>query len=407
MNDLRIVSLVHSFEPGGVERVALRLCRAWQAAGADVTVLVGRCDGPLREEAPRLRYVSYSSGPICTRPFETLWMIVCFWRWLRKNQPDVIFCPGNTYSVVTAAMRMAFGRNCPPIVCKVSNSLRRDEMPGLLRFGYRLWLRAQGGQADTWVAMAGSLRHEISTLMSVPTDRLAVVEDPALSLVEIESHVAARAEARQLPRRGRLFISVGRLVPQKRFDLLIRAFCRGARDGDRLTILGDGPMRASLRGLARKLGMADRISLVGYTRDVGGWLALADVLVIASDYEGLPAVAVEALASGVPILATRCSDAMAELIGDREFGSLVDCNDEVALATAIGEELATAFDAVEARAMAARFTVECAGPAYLAIMSDALERRRAQAPEAALPRSIVERAGGILPAAELRSTGRM
>ena len=199
---------------------------------------------------------------------------------------------------------------------------------------------------------------------------------------------------------------MGRLVRQKRFDLLIRAFCRGARDGDRLTILGDGPMRASLQRLARELGLADRISLAGYTPDVSGWLALADVLVVASDYEGLPAVAVEALASGVPILATRCSDAMAELIGDQEFGRLVDCDDEIALAMAIGEERPSAFNVVDARAVAERFTVERAGPAYLEDRADALERRRAQAPATALPRSIVERAGGIVPAAELQSTGR-
>ena len=56
---LRIVSLVHSFDPGGVERVALRLCSAWQAAGADVTVLVGRREGALSQEAPNLKYVYY------------------------------------------------------------------------------------------------------------------------------------------------------------------------------------------------------------------------------------------------------------------------------------------------------------------------------------------------------------
>lgn len=402
---LRIVSLVHSFDPGGVERIALRLCLAWQAAGADVTVLVGRREGALSEEVPNLKYVHYSSGPLGTRRFETLWMIICLWRLLRKHQPDVIFCPGNTYSVVVGAMRVVFGSKCPPIICKVSNSLQRSEMPALLRIGYRFWLRAHCRLADVWVAMAEPLQEEIHTLMAVPRVRLAVVDDPALSVTEIESHIAARTNALQQLRHGRLFISVGRLVPQKRFDLLIRAFCKGAGDGDRLVILGDGPMRAWLQGLVRKLGAANPISFVGHVRDVSGWLALADVLVLASDYEGLPAVVVEALASGVPILATRCSDAMDELIGYGKFGQLVACNDVSALAAAIRKSPMPAFDVEEGRKLAARFTIERAAPAYLQIMVDALERRASRVPATA-PALAVECSGTIVPAVEAQSAGR-
>ena len=369
-----------------------------------MTVLVGRREGAMATEAPNLKYVHYSSGPLGTRRFETLWMIICLWRWLRKNQPDVIFCPGNTYSVVAGAMRLAFGSKCPPIICKVSNSLRRTEMPALLRIGYRFWLRAHCGLADIWVAMAESLREEIHTMMAVPRVRLAIVDDPALSVTEIESHIVARTNALEQREPGRLFISVGRLVPQKRFDLLIRAFCRGADDGDRLVILGDGPMRASLQGLVRKLGAENPISFAGHVRDVSGWLALADVLVLASDYEGLPAVVVEALASGVPILATRCSDAMDELVGYGKFGQLVACDDESALAAAIREFQMPAFDVEEGRKLAARFTIERAGPAYLQIMVDALERRASRIPATA-PALAVECAGRAVSVIEAHSAG--
>ena len=104
-------------------------------------------------------------------------------------------------------------------------------------------------------------------------------------------------------------------------------------------MLGDGPLRSSLQRLVRSLGAAGRIRFVGHTQEVTSWLARADALVLTSDYEGLPAVVVEALASGVPILATRCSEAMDELIGHGRFGRLVACDDELALAMALGQPM--------------------------------------------------------------------
>lgn len=367
---LRILVYLHSFEPGGVERVALRLCYAWQAAGEDVTVLLGRTEGATRREAPSLDYVLYPSA-VSTARFETAWMILCLWRHVRAAPPDVIFCPGNSYTIVAAALRVLLGRRCPPVMAKVSNSLVRQDMLAPVRFFYRLWLRLQGRLITRWVSMAPSMRTEIATAMHVPEHKVAVVEDPALDAREARRLARARDAVHRDDDDGRLFLSVGRLVPQKRFDLLLSAFAKGTGPQDRLVILGEGPRRKPLEVLAQELGLEQRVALPGHDHDIAGWLARADFFLLSSDYEGVPAVVIEAMAAGVQVIATESSASMSEVLGHGRFGRLVPCGDRDALARAISSAEVAHSDVKAARAQAQRFQVEYAAPAYLEIMRTA------------------------------------
>lgn len=360
-----ILAYLHSFDPGGVERTALRLCAAWQAQGARVTVLMGRDTGATRASAPQLDYVVYPSGPVPTAPFETLWMIRCLWKRVRAARPDVIFCAGNSYTVVAVALRLLLGQSCPPIVAKVSNRLDRRDMPRLGRPFYRLWLRIQGRMIGRWVAIAPGLDEEIIMLMRVAPGLISVIADPAISEAEATVLAASRAAPRQVPE-GRLFLALGRLVRQKRFDLLIDAFARGARPGDRLAIIGEGPWRRRLERRAAGRGIEDRLLLPGHIGDLVPWFAHADALVMSSDYEGLPAVLVEALAAGLPVISTRSSAGVATLL-DGGIGRLVEPGDVPALAAAIAADLPV--QKIEAaRARAAAFRVEQAGPAWLDLL---------------------------------------
>ena len=219
-----ILAYLHSFDPGGVERTALRLCAAWQADGAQVKVLMGRGTGVTRASAPQLDYIVYPSV-LRTAPFETLWMIHCLWTRVRAVRPDVIFCAGNSYTVVAVALRLLLGRSCPPIVAKVSNALDRRDMPRLGRPFYRLWLRIQARLIARWVAIAPGLDGEIAALMRVPRRQISIIADPAISPVEAAALAASRAGTREASE-GRLFLAAGRLARQKRFDLLIDAFAR-------------------------------------------------------------------------------------------------------------------------------------------------------------------------------------
>src|SRR5581483_8709648 len=129
-----------------------------------------------------------------------------------------------------------------------------------------------------------------------------------------------------------VIVAAGRLVAQKRFDLLVEAMARLATRDARLVLLGNGPQRARLAARVTALGLAERISMPGQVEDVRSALDAARLCVVSSDYEGYPAVAIEALAAGVPLVATDCSPAIGEILSDPMRGTIVPRGDTAALA---------------------------------------------------------------------------
>lgn len=362
---LRIAIPIHSFEPGGVERVALNLAAAWQEGGAEVKVLLGRGEGAMRETAPQLDYV-LRPEPVPTASFETLWMIWAAWRWLLQNQVDVLFAAGNTYAIVGVALKLLLGKRCPPIVIKISNDLERRDMLVPARWGYRRWLRIQGRWLDHFVGMAQPMRAEIAKAMNVAGERISIIEDPALEAAQFE-RLTAIPRAGSAPR-APLYVAVGRLSGQKNFPLMLRAFARLDDPAARLVIVGEGADRAKLERLAAELGIAAQVSLPGHC-DPAPYLAEASAFVLSSDYEGVPAVVIEALAAGLPIAGTDCSVSMQALTGDCAFARLVPIRDAAALAAAMAQVLTMPFDPEAARRSVQAFTIAAAAARYRALFT--------------------------------------
>ena len=375
---LRILCFLHSFEPGGVERVALRLCAAWDGDDATVTVALGRRDGAMAADAPALNYLVPSSGGFSTAWFETLWMILTLPRAIRQARPDILFCAGNTYSIVAVAMKLLLGKRCPPIVAKISNDLDRADQPRWFRWLYRRWCRVQGRFIDHFVATAEPVLAEIARAMGTDAGRMSVVPNPVLTRGDLDRLAAAHdARAQSAKGQGRRFLAAGRLVGQKDFASALRAFARGAEPEDRLTIVGEGPDRPALERMVRQLGLEHRVSLPGHSRSMSLAFANSDVFLLSSRYEGVPGVIIEALAAGLPIVATDCCVAMAPLLRNGQLGRLVQRGDIAALSVAIREARPGSQAVQLAYAQAGRFTVERASSAYIGIMS-ALAGERAK-----------------------------
>jgi glycosyltransferase involved in cell wall biosynthesis len=203
--------------------------------------------------------------------------------------------------------------------------------------------------------------------MRLPPHRLSIIDDPALDSAAFAGLRGAR-DARVKPATGRRFIAIGRLVRQKNFAMLLRAFAAGAGEEDRLTILGEGPQRRRLTRLADRLGLTGRLTMPGHDANITRWLGESDILLVSSDYEGVPAVVIEALAAGLVIVATDCSTAMAELLDNGRLGCLVPPGDTRRLARGIAAAPPRRGDMAAAEQQAARFSVATAAPLYLAVM---------------------------------------
>lgn len=356
---IRILCMVHAVDLGGVERSAVRLCRAL-SANAEVTIALGRSERSWPEVAGcRIALAPRSRFPRAA--LETLWMMWWMCRLIRRDRPDVILCPGNSYTIVAAFLRLWFGTGCPPIVAKISNALKRADMPLLARPFYGLWCRVQGRLIDHFIGMTGAMAREIEQVMDVPAPRVAMIASPLFE----SDHGAHRTRPVRRTTSGRNFIAIGRLERQKNFPLLVAAFARGAHADDRLTILGEGGDRTRIERAIRRRRLQGRVSLAGHVADVRPALAQADALLLSSDYEGVPAVVLEAMAAGVPVVATDCCASMAEMIDEGRRGQLVQCGNVAALAKAIACPTTLSYDRDRARAYALSHSVDRAATRYL------------------------------------------
>ncbi len=161
-------------------------------------------------------------------------------------------------------------------------------------------------------------------------DRMRVLPNP-VDLDAVRAHASNDETAR-----GTYFVSLGNLVAYKDHALLLRALHQADEDliDWTMTLIGDGPERTHLEALARELGIDEKIEFAGYVRNPFRMLSAATALVHPSRFEGFGVALVEALALGVPVVATD-SGGPAEILDGGRYGLLVPPGDVHGLATAL------------------------------------------------------------------------
>ncbi len=136
-----------------------------------------------------------------------------------------------------------------------------------------------------------------------------------------------RVEVSNYDDREKIILSVGRLVKEKGQHYLIEAFSRIENSDWRLVILGDGPLMKDLQQQIMDLGISDKVSLEGRTKDVNSWLARASIFAFPSLTEGFPNALAEAMVAGLPVVSFDCDAGPKDLILHGLNGFLVSKGD--------------------------------------------------------------------------------
>jgi len=341
MTARRILICLHDFHRGGTERIALGLARAWTDAGRDVTILCGSTEGGLRDEVdPRVDVVALDP-PLRRGLFSRQRLARAMARRLDGLQPDIIFLPGNFHALLAHGLRAG---TRAPIALKISN----PPIPNvpLAASVFRRLTRGVTGFA----AMNQGLRRQLQAML--PGRDIVALHDP------VYVHpMAARS------RNGTHILWIGRLERQK--DPLLALDVVAATTGLQLTMLGEGSLRPAVEQRIKALGLEDRVVCHGHVAAIEPFLAEADALLITSRYEGGPAVAVEALAQGVPVVSTDCSFLLHDLISVPEAGRIVAARDPARLAAALVGVLAQPSTPEKLKALIAPFEPRAFAEAYL------------------------------------------
>ncbi len=322
---------------GGAERVMVTLAGGLAELGHDVELVVGTAQGPLvGEVAPDVRIVELHATNM-------LAAVLPLARYLRRRRPDALLATLRNANLAAVAARSLAG-SPRVLVLREANTLsaplRRRGSPKLA--AYRRLMRALYPAATHVVANSAGSASDLADVTGLPRDRVEVIPNP-VDVAGIESRAAAPASPAPPfgnGERAARLVAIGRLTEQKGFDVLIDAFADLAhRRAATLSILGEGEDRDALRARAERLGVGDRVWMPGFVANPYPHLRVAHAFVLASRWEGAPNVVSEALALGVPVVATDCPHGPRELLRGGDLGALVPVDDAPALAAAIERTL--------------------------------------------------------------------
>ena len=252
--------------------------------------------------------------------------------WLRDEGVDLVHAHLPLAGVVA---RMA-GRLAGVPVIYTEHNLQERYHPLTRRANALTW-RWQSRVVAVSGEVAGSIERHLErhgprvpvrvVLNGIEVDRPA--PDPA--------RVSSLRRALDLPSEAPVVGTVAVLRRQKRLDLWLEAARRllAGRSDIRFVIVGDGPLRRELEAETERLGLSSTVRFAGLQEDVAPYLALFDLFLISSEFEGLPLALLEAMAAGVPVVATAVGGIPEAIAADRE-GLLVPFGHPGALADAVG-----------------------------------------------------------------------
>jgi glycosyltransferase involved in cell wall biosynthesis len=303
-----VMFLLPNLRSGGAERVIATLLRHIDRTRFRLNLLVIDMSGAVfRDDIPAdVELIDLRGNRVLT----ALPKIV---RIIWKRRPDVIFSTLSHLNLALAIIRPLLPRGLRLIVREssiVSQQIATYTRPAWWAFAYRHFYAA----VDLLVCQSRYMRDDLVNYFGYPLAKSVVINNPID--VQRVRQLAASAGPAALSQGAEHIelIAVGRLSWEKGFDLLIRSIALCRCPSVHLTIVGDGPLREELVQLASEAGVSGQVTFAGFQANPYPLLKRADFLVLSSRFEGFPNVVLEALACGVPVIATPAPGGTAEIL---------------------------------------------------------------------------------------------
>jgi glycosyltransferase involved in cell wall biosynthesis len=249
-------------------------------------------------------------------------------------RPRVVLAAGGPTGVV-ATFAATFAPRGTRVV------VRQGTMPGCSAGRQTRWERQAFAwsqrHADRVICQSKAMASDVVRTSRVKPEKLHVVYNP---VVRAQANVFATTSRFAAP----TLLAVGRLSPEKRLDLVIRAFAIVKREycaSASLVILGDGPCRRALEDLVISEAVDESVPFEGYLPNPRTWMHDSIALVMASEFEGLPNVVLEAISIGLPVVAIDCPGGIREIAETAPNIALIEEETPGALALAMAQTIAS------------------------------------------------------------------
>ncbi len=296
----KITFVLPSFAGGGAERVTIALCSRLNADAFAPSIVVLEDSGPWRSLVPNRIPIESLNRP---RLRYALWSLR---RKLLELRPDVVMSTPGYLNLGLMLLRPVLPSTIR-FILREANVVSRNTSGSkgwFLRRAYRRLYK----RADQVISPSSQIAHDLTANLGVPERLVSILYNP----VEEERIREAALPTNRVSGPGPRFVAVGRLTAQKGLDRLLTAFA-GCSPHVSLTILGEGSARRELEELRTTLALERNVAFKGFEHNAPSWLAGADALLLPSRWEGMPNVALEALACGTPVIAAPEAGAIHEI----------------------------------------------------------------------------------------------
>jgi len=331
MSGLRVAFFLPHFAGGGVERVAVNLAMVYLGLGMNVVFVLAYANGvPVGSLPKDVRIINLKAERV-------LFALSSLVRYLRDEQPDVMFsAPQHTHIILLLAKMISRSRVRTMLHVGNHVSTQVQSSGKLQDRSYPILLRFLKGYADAFIAVSEGVASDLAYAAKVPLEKIRVVYNP-IYRVEMEELMERPVEHPWFSEgQPPVILAAGRLVEQKDYPTLFRAFSRlRYQRSVHLVILGEGRLLPELKKLATELNIAEDLDFHGFTTNPYCFMARCSVFVLSSAWEGFANVVAEALACGAQVVSTDCRSGPEEILANGQYGQLVPVGDDVALADAI------------------------------------------------------------------------
>jgi glycosyltransferase involved in cell wall biosynthesis len=371
LNNTKIAFFLPSLAGGGAERAMLHLAESFVKRDIQVDMVLSRAEGEYLEQVAKgVRIVNlYSKYP----KILGLWYNTqALKKYLQQEQPTSLISTLDIFGTATWSKRL---EKIPTkiVLCVQNNLSQRFQSDRSLLMGkvkFQL-VKSFYPWADKIVASSKGVAEDLAKITNIPVSEIEVIYNPVVKPDLLIKAQEAIDHPWFAPEQPPVILGAGRLVKQKDFVTLIKAFdlVRQQREA-KLMILGDGEasIKHQLTTLVTELGLENDVTLPGFVQNPYAYMARAAVFVLSSIYEGFGNVVAEALAVGTPVVSTDCESGPAEILEYGKYGNLAPVGDFQALGDGILAMLANPTDPEILRQRALEFSVDRISDRYLEVL---------------------------------------
>lgn len=334
MNDrpMKLSFLLPDLRGGGAQRMIINMANEFSSRGYTVYLMIVEDIGPFKihiHERIRIRYFH------CSRAQAALLPLV---RALYTARPDILYAAMPYMNFLAIAAKFLSGQFFMKLIISERNYFSLNARhEGTVRFLIQKFMMALFYPfADKIIGISKGVADDVKKHLFCGQAKVGWIHNPVISS-ETMDQLSLECMDRWFENRARpIFVTSGRLVAQKDQKTLLLAFSEFLKQKNgSLLILGEGPLRDDLEGLANRLGITKHILFRGFVPSPLSYMKKADVFVLSSAWEGFCNVLVEALLCGLPVVSTDCPSGPSEILDGGHYGALVPVGDHVKLAKAM------------------------------------------------------------------------